>query len=325
MPNTLQPVYPSDIIGQRITLLIPDNLNIPNIYKGEEYNVDLHPFTNNPDNIQVRYQVISGPGYIKDEHYYHISRDVLLPGTHKVIIRQYSQINDSESEFDLIVQNKNYNPTINLIDREMYAGDTLRINLLEYASDFDIDNINFVLVSNNPELNDAIIHGNTYVQKPAFNLIHPDNDLGRQFNITIELRDEYDYTIASDTFTLTVKYLDSVPTKPVNLRPNNSQKINTKIINFYWDKSRSNLQNDIIVYDVYLSEDNQNWISIIKNTGLTKFEYIPETPLLSNHTYYWYVAQKNSKNIDVNSDIVIFTTQKNIQESVYYDILSLMD
>jgi len=45
----------------------------------------------------------------------------------------------------------------------MYAGDTLRINLLEYASDFDIDNINFVLVSNNPELNDAIIYGNTYI------------------------------------------------------------------------------------------------------------------------------------------------------------------
>jgi len=51
MSNTLQPVYPSDIIGQRITLSIPDNLNIPNIYKGEEYNVDLHLFTNNPDNI----------------------------------------------------------------------------------------------------------------------------------------------------------------------------------------------------------------------------------------------------------------------------------
>jgi hypothetical protein len=62
------------------------------------------------------------------------------------------------------------------------------------------------------------------------------------------------------------------------------------LINFYWDKSRSNLENDNIVYDIYLSEDNQEWYPIIKDTGLTSFKYIPEVPLLSNHVYYWYVS-----------------------------------
>jgi hypothetical protein len=74
------------------------------------------------------------------------------------------------------------------------------------------------------------------------------------------------------------------------LRPNNSKEINTELINFYWDKSRSNLEDDNIVYDIYLSEDNQEWYPIIKDTGLTSFKYIPEVPLLSNHIYYWYVS-----------------------------------
>jgi hypothetical protein len=45
----------------------------------------------------------------------------------------------------------------------MYAGDTLKINLIEYAKDYDVDNLNFILKSNNPELNDSIVNGNTYI------------------------------------------------------------------------------------------------------------------------------------------------------------------
>ena len=127
--------------------LLPDMLNKPPIIsipdmiidEGSTLSIDLHDYSSDEKMTSLSYTKISGPGEVK-ENFYIFSPSFQQSGSHSVTISVVdSKEQMAESSFEIAVREVNRPPELSIPDQVVAEGETISINLDEYANDPDLE------------------------------------------------------------------------------------------------------------------------------------------------------------------------------------------
>ncbi|MBN2218721.1 MAG: hypothetical protein JW697_00430 [Kosmotogaceae bacterium] len=151
--------------------LLPDMLNKPPIIsipdmiidEGDTLSIDLHDYSSDEKMASLSYTKISGPGEIR-ENFYTFSPSYQQSGSHSVTISAADQKEQiAESHFEITVREVNRPPELSIPAQVAAEGQTVSINLDEYANDPDLDVLNYSLTEGNGQ-----IIGSNYTYEPDF-------------------------------------------------------------------------------------------------------------------------------------------------------------
>ncbi|HQN60331.1 Ig-like domain-containing protein [Mesotoga prima] len=151
--------------------LLPDMLNKPPIIsipdmiidEGSTLSIDLHDYSSDEKMTSLSYTKISGPGEVK-ENFYIFSPSFQQSGSHSVTISVVDPKEQmAESSFEITVREVNRPPELSIPDQVVAEGETISINLDEYANDPDLDALNYSLTEGNGQ-----IIGSNYTYEPDF-------------------------------------------------------------------------------------------------------------------------------------------------------------
>lgn len=128
----------------------PPSLKIPDqgIPEGESLKLDLLDFTSDPDASEsFNFQLLEGIGSVSGNTYTYTA-DYESSGVYSVVIEVEDAFKATASDsFKVVVRNVNRPPSITIPDRQIEEGETLLLELTDYATDPDPeDNLTFRLV-----------------------------------------------------------------------------------------------------------------------------------------------------------------------------------
>ncbi|MGC9384857.1 MAG: Ig-like domain-containing protein [Kosmotogaceae bacterium] len=190
-----------------------------------------------------------------------------------------------------IVAFYNHIPTIDIPDQETDEGSTLVINLSNYATDTDDDDLTYTLVGNVGNLDDA-----TYTYSP-------DYESAGTYYVTIEVSDGRGGT-AEDTFEITVNDVNAPPEIPHNPIPTDGATDVSVDVVLSWECS--DVDGDSLTYSIYFGKfDPPTSLKAV----ISENSYEPVT-LDTDTTYYWKVKAKDGKGGETTGPVWEFTTSK---------------
>lgn len=186
----------------------------------------------------------------------------------------------------------NHKPEIAIPDVSVNEGDTLTMNLLDYASDVDGDGLAFEVVEGPGEIVDG-----SYVYTPGY-------EAAGEHSVKISVTDGIDEVVTE--FIVTVA---NVPQAPVLLEPDNRTIDVTPFVVLKWTHSEYDCEG--ILYDVYFGEAVGNLEKIAEDAQVTELK-LPR--LEYGKTYYWKVVAKDN-GFEAESGVWSFTP------TIFIDVL----
>ncbi|WP_068345874.1 outer membrane protein assembly factor BamB family protein [Kosmotoga arenicorallina] len=161
-------------------------------------------------------------------------------------------------------------PKIDISDQSVNEGETLTLDLTEYATDLDNDTLIFTILNGVGTITDA-----TYTYSP-------DYEASGTYNVEIEASDGWGGN-ATDTFVITVTDVNRAPLSPADPSPANDEVDVSLNPTLSW--SCSDPDGDSLSYDVYFGTSASPTI-LIANTTNTIFN---PGELDGNTVYYWKI------------------------------------
>lgn len=320
MQDEFNPVYPvDDAQFQNIIINIPDNFNYSYMYTNTEYKIDLLSYITNTSNIQLQYTILSGPGSIVEDHFYFISKNLLKSGNYQVKLRIYNSLNIKDVIFNINITELYNQISFSIPDQQIYSNQVLEMTMTDYIiTNSDIyKNIYFEYeYSNELIVNNDI----NYIIKFQFDDSLLQIGDSKIYNVTQIAKDKISNEILkSETFSINAVKINTIPTKPINLSPSKCNDVNIKNILFSWNESYSSEFE--VLYNIFLSEDNNNFTILQKNLG-TQYYKMDNKVLSYDKFYYWKIEQFNSKNESTFSEVNQFKTKKSQEYNNYIGFMN---
>ena len=173
---------------------IPDQ----SVSEGDTLELNLLNYATDPDGDALTFILISGPGTVMGSSYRY-SPDYDDAGTYLVKV----EVNDgregtAQDSFIVTVKDTNRAPEISIPDQNVNEGESLTLNLLDFASDPDGDSLSFTLISGVGSISE-----NTYRFTPGY-------DASSTYTVEIEANDGRG-GFATDTFVITIGDVNRPP------------------------------------------------------------------------------------------------------------------
>ncbi|TYB98767.1 MAG: hypothetical protein FXF54_02060 [Kosmotoga sp.] len=190
-----------------------------------------------------------------------------------------------------IITYYNHIPTINIPDQETDEGTTLILDLSNYATDTDDDNLTYTLVDGVGDLEDA-----TYTH-------FFDYESAGIYYVTIEVSDGRG-GIAEDTFEITVHDRNAPPEEPHSPTPSDGATDVSVDTVLSWECS--DVDGDKLKYSVYIGKYDPP--KSLKGT-IEDNSFDPHG-LDKDSTYYWRIVAKDEEGEKTEGPVWSFTTEK---------------
>ncbi|HHF57994.1 MAG TPA: hypothetical protein ENL41_01050, partial [candidate division WOR-3 bacterium] len=182
-------------------------------------------------------------------------------------------------------------PIISIEDQTVSEGDTLELNLNNYAFDLNNDPLSFQKVSGVGE-----VQGHKYTYSP-------DYDASGTYQVKIKASDGKGGT-AQDSFTIIVNDVNRPPLEPYSPTPLNEGTDVLLDTSLSWNCSDPD--GDTLTYDIYFGTSNY---PPIVSSDYPSTSYKPNE-LDGETTYYWKIKAKDGNGGEKTGPIWSFTTEQ---------------
>ncbi|KLO23027.1 hypothetical protein [Marinitoga sp. 1155] len=217
----------------------------------------------------------------------------------KVVAKdEYGDINKSDVWKFKTKEIENNKPIINMPDQEITEDSTIILNLSDYVSDADNEELSFVLISG---------VGTIITTKEATQYIYyADYDSAGEYEVKIGVTDGLE--LAEDTFKITVKNKNRAPDTPVFEYPTNGlEDVTTKNLKLRWECSDPD--GDVLQFAIYMSENKDDIENNKISEGLNISEYILSKELKYKTTYYLMIEASDGE-LSSKSQVIQFRTEE---------------
>ncbi|MFO7880982.1 MAG: PQQ-binding-like beta-propeller repeat protein [Kosmotogaceae bacterium] len=154
--DTYGAVTKSDLL-ELSTMNNPPMLKVPpqGINEGETLRLDLEEYSSDKDGDPVSYELVSGPGKLVNSEFV-FEPDYDSQGTHVIVVIVSDGIDSNEFDFEVIVEDVNRSPSVELLDPEDKAKDVALDYTLKWNSkDPDNDDMYYSLYISEGKLPDS--------------------------------------------------------------------------------------------------------------------------------------------------------------------------
>jgi|GEM_PF-3162652 len=268
----------------------PPTINIPDqtVDEGKVLQFDLKQYSKDENINSLVFKIVSGIGQITGSDYKY-SPTFEDSGIKEVKIRvTNSKGASAENSFRITVNNINRSPVLEIPDQTMSEGETLTLNLNDYANDPDGDTLSFSLVSGVGTVNGAI-----YTYTSAYDLLSKQREYDPTaqsvvFPVVISANDGKGGD-AEDSFNIIVGDVNRPPYMPTLISPIDGELIDNSVsVVLSWECNDPD--GDTLFYDVYLDTKPAPEAMIFEDYEETTLEI--ET-LLFGTEYYWKVVAED--------------------------------
>ncbi|WP_334103374.1 Ig-like domain-containing protein, partial [Mesotoga prima] len=162
----------------------PPKLNIPDktVDEGQVLQFDLKQYAEVKDKNTLVFTIVSGVGEIVGSDYRYAptfdesgEKEVKISATN-------AKGKSAEDTFKITINDVNRPPVLNIPDQTIDEGETLTLNLNDYADDPDGDNLTFALVSGVGEIIDA-----TYTYTPDYDVLNKIREYNQAESVDFEV------------------------------------------------------------------------------------------------------------------------------------------
>lgn len=242
----------------------------------DRLDIELLDFSSDPDGDALTFSLVSGVGQIAGSLYSYSPGEEAL-GEHEVSLRASDTKGASDtSTFTITVYDSNTAPTISVPDWEMNEGETLSLDLLDYAQDEEGGELSFQLLSGVGQVNNSLY---TY---------SADYSSAGEYENTVAVIDSRGAS-STDTFTLKVNNTNRPPSTPSSPQPANGQTEVSTATAVSW--SCVDPDGDPLTFEVYFGT---NPTPPLAEAGVTSDSYSPG-PLESDTLYHWRVVASDGE------------------------------
>ncbi|WP_292593947.1 hypothetical protein [Mesotoga sp. UBA5847] len=270
----------------------PPTINIPDqtVDEDQVLQFDLRQHCADENINSLVFKIISGVGQIIGSDYKY-SPTFEDSGIKEVKIRvTNSKGTSAENSFRITVIDINRPPVVEIPDQTMDEGETLTLNLNDYANDRDGDTLSFSLVSGVGTVNDAI-----YTYTAAYDLLKKQIEYNPTaenvvFPVVISANDNKGGETV-DSFNVIVGEVNRPPNIPALISPNDGELIDNSVsVVLSWECDDPD--GDTVFYDVYLDTKPAPESMNVEDYEETTLEI---ENLLFGTEYYWKIVAQDHK------------------------------